>query len=110
VPILADKLQKGPTARWLELFRNAGVPAGPINTISEVLTDDYALERGLVRTMDHALGASMPTVANPVDFSRTPVCYGLAPPMRGGHTADILRDWLGYSEEQIEGLVASGAI
>jgi crotonobetainyl-CoA:carnitine CoA-transferase CaiB-like acyl-CoA transferase len=110
VPILADKLQKGPTARWLELFRNAGVPAGPINTISEVLTDDYALERGLVRTMDHALGASMPTVANPVDFSRTPVCYGLAPPMLGGHTADILRDWLGYSEEQIEGLVASGAI
>ena len=46
----------------------------------------------------------------PVGFSRTPVCYGLAPPTLGQHTNEVLGDWLGYSDERIEALRAAGAI
>ena len=110
VPILADELRKMPTEHWLQAFRDAGVPAGPINSIGEVLTDDYGVERGLVESLNHALDSSLPTVANPVGFSRTPVVYGAPPPMLGEHTESILRDWLGYSADQIETLMSSGAI
>jgi crotonobetainyl-CoA:carnitine CoA-transferase CaiB-like acyl-CoA transferase len=109
VPILANELQAKPTQHWLRVFKDAGVPAGPINSIADVLTDGYAVERDLVKTLNHALDSALPTVANPVGFSRTPVVYGASPPMLGEHTESILSDWLGYSADQIETLRASGA-
>jgi crotonobetainyl-CoA:carnitine CoA-transferase CaiB-like acyl-CoA transferase len=110
VPILAAELRQRPTQYWLKAFKDVGVPAGPINSINKVLTDDYAAERRLVKPLHHALDSALPTVANPVGFSRTPVEYGAAPPMLGEHTESILRDWLGYSTDQIETLLSSGAV
>ncbi len=110
VPILCDVFLTRTTSSWLQKLAAAGVPAGPVNSVAEVLTDAYAVERGLVRTVQHALDAKLPTVANPVGFSRTPVCYGLAPPTLGQHTSEVLREWLNYSDEKIESLHTTGAI
>ena len=110
IRILEEAFRKQPTGHWLEVFARAGVPVGPINTIAEVLTDAYAEERGLVRKLPHALDPSLPTVANPVSFSRTAICYGSAPPLLGVHTDEVLRDWLGYSTSRVKELAASGAI
>lgn len=107
---LGPALRRETTSHWLEAFRNVRVPAGPINTVQEVLSGPYAEERGLVRTMPHSLGKSLPTVANPVRFSRSAIGDVAPPPMLGEHTAGVLRDWLGYSDSQIEELSASGAI
>lgn len=107
---LTEVFRERSTAHWLQTFKEAEVPVGPINTISEVLTNAHAEERGLVRNMEHPLDGSLPTVANPVGFSRTPVCYGSAPPLLGEHTEGVLIDWLGYSASQIEELQESGAI
>lgn len=102
VPIIADSLQKKSTSEWLREFKDARVPAGPINSVAQVLSDEYAAERQLVRQLEHPMSGSLPTVANPVAFSRTPVCYDAAPPLLGADTAAVLRDWLGYSESDIE--------
>ena len=110
IPILEEEFRKHPTAHWLAAFASADVPVGPINSIAEVLSDAYAEERNLVRHLQHALEPALPTVANPVKFSRTAICYGAAPPLLGEHTAEVLRDWLGYSTTKIEDLAASGVI
>ncbi len=110
IRLLEDKFRERPTTYWLETFEAADVPVGPINTIADVLSDAYAEERGLVKSMQHALDPALPTVANPVLFSRTAICYGSAPPLLGEHTGEVLRDWLGYSTIRIEELAASGAI
>jgi len=110
VQILSDAFSTRTTSSWLESLSDAGVPAGPINSVADVLTDEYAVERGLVRTMKHALNPELTTVANPVDFSRTPVCYGPAPPTLGQHTIEVLGEWLSYSNEKIEALRLAGAI
>ena len=86
------------------------VPAGPINTVGEVLSNAYAQERKLVRSLPHPLDQSLPTVSNPVRFSRTPVRYESAPPLLGVHATGVLNDWLGYSPQQIEELASTGAI
>ena len=102
---LVDLLQKAfvkqPTQHWLTLFGERRVPVGPINDIQEVLGNAYARERHLVRYLENAHGESVPTVANPVDFSATPVRYTCAPPRLGEHTDEVLREWLGYSDESI---------
>lgn len=109
VEILSRTLVGDTTSAWLSRLARAGVPAGPINTVADVLTDGYAEERQLVRRMAHPLDGALPTVANPVRFSRTPVSYEAAPPLLGQQTQGILRDWLGYREEAIGRLIAPGA-
>ena len=109
VGCLSPAFARDATAVWLSRLASAGVPAGPINTVADVLTDAYAGERQLVRRMVHPLDDALPTVANPVRFSRTPVRYDFAPPLLGEQTQGILSDWLGYGEEAIARLTAPGA-
>ncbi|MDH3513127.1 MAG: CoA transferase [Gammaproteobacteria bacterium] len=110
VRVLQHALAKKTTAHWLEQLEKRSVPAGPINDIGEVLGNDYARERQLVRHVENSAGESVPTVANPVDFSATAVQYTKAPPRLGEHTDEVLREWLGYSDESIAELRASSVI
>lgn len=113
-PALVDAMQSAfrnrGTAEWLEVLKDKGVPAGAINDIGEVLGNAYARERELVHTINNSQGDAVPTVANPVDFSETPVCYDRAAPMLGEHTDEVLREWLGYSDELIAELRDCAAI
>ncbi len=110
LPLLAAEFGAASTAHWLAEFLSASVPAGPINNIADVLTDEYARERKLVRTIKHASSEAMPTVSNPVRFSETPVHYEAAPPLLGQHNAEVLEDWLDYSAEQIATLATRKVI
>ena len=101
---LGSKFQEKTTADWLKRLLSAGVPAGPINDIDEVLTNDYAREKDLVRQVPNGNDVSVPLVANPVKFSGTPVCYEKAPPLLGEHTVEVLRGRLGYSDAEIASL------
>lgn len=110
VNLLAAEFRKNSTEFWLRRLESAEVPAGPINTVGEVLSNAYAKERSLVRSLPHPLNEALPTVSNPVRFSRTPVRYDLAPPLLGVHATSVLNDWLGYSAQQIDELASAGAI
>lgn len=110
IDILRKCLQRQTTAYWLEIFAESGIPAGPINDIGEVLTNDYATERQLVRFLENGAGDSVPTVSNPVSFADTPVEYASAPPLLGEHTDEVLREWLGYSADKLAKLREDSAI
>lgn len=101
VGLLQAVFETKPTGYWLSELREHGVPAGPVNDIQEVLGNDYANERQLVHYVESSAGDKVPTVANPVDFSLTPVRYSSAPPELGEHTNEVLQEWLGYSEQSI---------
>ncbi len=110
VQIIAERLTGETTAYWLGQFASLHIPAGPINNLAQVFSDPVVAERRIVRSLDHALAGEVPTVANPVRFSDTPVEYKLAPPVLGQHTAEVLKDDLGYSDKEIARLYDSGAI
>lgn len=110
VPLLQNEFRKEGTDAWLRKFKEANVPAGPVNDIEEVLTNEHAGERALVGSIRNSQGVDVPTVANPVDFAATPVDYERAPPLLGEHTDEVLRDWLGYSPDQIRQLRENGVV
>jgi crotonobetainyl-CoA:carnitine CoA-transferase CaiB-like acyl-CoA transferase len=76
--------------------------------MSRILACPWAGHR--VRHLTNALGQDVPTVSDPVDFSETPVSYAKAPPPLGEHTDEVLRKWLGYSEQMIAELRDKSAI
>ena len=110
VALLAEKFLVANTAHWLAQLAERNVPAGPINNIADVFAEPYAEERHLQHSLQHAEAGDIPTVANPVRFSATPVQYHFAPPMLGEHTAGILQHELGYTPDEIKALAAAGAI
>lgn len=107
---MSEIFQQRSTNAWLELFKDIKVPAGPINSIGQVFESPYAQERELVQHLPHPVAGTVPTVANPVHFSETPVSYRMAPPVLGEHTDAVLRSELGYSAERVQELRDAGAI
>ncbi len=95
IQIIAARFTGETTAYWLDKFASLHIPAGPINNLAQVFSDPVVAERRIVRKLDHSLAGEVPTVANPVRFSNTPVEYKLAAPVLGQHTAEVLKDDLG---------------
>jgi crotonobetainyl-CoA:carnitine CoA-transferase CaiB-like acyl-CoA transferase len=110
IALLADRISGKSSEYWLRKFSSLNIPAGPINDLAEVFADPVVEERQIIKNLKHAIVGQVPTVANPVQFSATPVEYKLAPPVLGQHTAEVLKELLGYSDEDIANLYDSGAI
>jgi crotonobetainyl-CoA:carnitine CoA-transferase CaiB-like acyl-CoA transferase len=98
------------TAAWIAAFEAAAVPCGPINTIDQMFADPQVLARGLQIGLTRDDGVQVPGVANPIQFSQTPVEYEKAPPKLGDGTVSVLAKLLGLSDSEIAALKDSGAI
>lgn len=92
--LIAERLLTRSSAEWTAMLEAAGVPGGPILTLDAL----FALEQGAVRGWVQQVQRDeqpLPTLANPLHLSATPVRYGRASPALDGDRAAVLRDWLG---------------
>ncbi|MFA7665993.1 MAG: CaiB/BaiF CoA-transferase family protein, partial [Burkholderiaceae bacterium] len=105
VPLVAEILRQRGREEWRDLLDRAGVPVGLINDVEQVFDDPQVRARGVRFSMDHPIHGPLPQVRSPMRFSDSPVRYRKAPPLIGEHTAEVLREQLGYTNEQIEALV-----
>jgi crotonobetainyl-CoA:carnitine CoA-transferase CaiB-like acyl-CoA transferase len=110
IPLLAGPMKLRSTAEWVEALEGAAVPCGPINTIDQVFANPQVLARGLQIGLTRDDGVQIPGVANPIQFSGTPIEYDKAPPRLGDGTGRVLAEVLGLAAEDIAKLRASGAI
>ena len=78
--LLEPALKAQGADHWYEVLTAVGVPAGPINDLSEAFT--FAQQLGIVTTVP-VPGSPTPQVVNPVSLSATPVTYRSAPPSLG---------------------------
>jgi crotonobetainyl-CoA:carnitine CoA-transferase CaiB-like acyl-CoA transferase len=91
-PLLVERLRTRSKNDWFRAIIGAGVPCGPINTIDQGIA--FAEEVGLDPVVTVGEGtAAVPSVRNPITFSRTPPAYRLPPPALDEHGAEIRR-WL----------------
>jgi formyl-CoA transferase len=97
-------------ANWLPQLRAAGVPAGPVNNLAEAFGSDEMKARGLVSGLPHASGATVPNIALAFRLNGTPLADPVAAPGFGQHTAQILRDMLGYGDLEIGELARRGVV
>jgi len=97
-----------PAQHWVDLCLAAGIPAGPVRTVPEALSDEHAAAHHLVREAILADGTVVPLVTSPL-LPDTPGAIRYAPPALGQHTEEVLLDVLGMSATEVAALVAAGA-
>jgi crotonobetainyl-CoA:carnitine CoA-transferase CaiB-like acyl-CoA transferase len=110
IPALAEVLRQRSSRDWVERLEAAQVPCGPINTIKDVFEDPQVIARGMRLDLPHPRAGTLPSIANPIRFSGTPIEYTHAPPVLGQHTDEVLRDVLGLDDAEIEQLRRDGAL
>ena len=85
--MIEERLARKPAADWFAALDAAGIPAGPINTISQALDDPQAAHRALLRDMD-----GMRLLGSPLRLDGARADSDLPPPRLGQHTDEVLAD------------------
>ncbi|MCQ9617519.1 CoA transferase [Paenalcaligenes niemegkensis] len=104
IPLLTEIMLQRSRDTWLAELEDAGVPAGPINSLDQVYENPQVQAREMKISLEHPTAGVAPFVANPIRLSETPVSYRMAPPLLGEHTEQVLRDVLGMSDADIQAL------
>lgn len=104
VRLVSEAIAQKPAAEWLDQLEAAGIPAGPINRVSQALGDVQAQHRKMVRSI-----AGMPLVGSPIRLDGERADSDLPPPRLGEHTGEVLAN-LGIARDEAERLRSSGVI
>lgn len=107
IPILKERFKEKTTKEWLDLLRGK-VPCAPVNSVLEALNDEQLLAREMILQVKHPIFGALKEVACPIKTDGV-IASPTPGPRVGEHTDQILREVLGYPEERITRLRATGA-
>lgn len=83
------ELGRRPTAEWLELLSERGIPASVVNSVADLFQDEHLTATGLFEHADHPLVGRVKTARLPVRFSRTPGPRIERAPLLGEHDDSV---------------------
>ena len=93
-----------------ERLRAAGVPAGEVNSVREIVNDPHMRARGMISEFDHPREGRFPALRTPLRFTGFDDPEPGCPPLLGADTNSILTGELGLSEADVAELRAEGAL
>jgi crotonobetainyl-CoA:carnitine CoA-transferase CaiB-like acyl-CoA transferase len=94
----------------LKLLDQAGVPAGPIYSVKDIVEDEHVQSRNLIESVEIGDLGKVKIPGIIPKLSATPGKTEWIGPTLGEHSQEVLRDMLRYSEEAITSLKVSGVI
>jgi crotonobetainyl-CoA:carnitine CoA-transferase CaiB-like acyl-CoA transferase len=94
---------------WLQRLEARDVPAAPLNTIAEALSDPQVAHLGLIAEAEHPAAGTMRFVGAPVRYDHLSQTPSAAAPALGQHSAALLRE-LGCDARMIEHLKEKGIL
>ena len=93
----------------MDICNPLDIPVGPILSMKELSEESSLRETGTVVEVDHPERGKYLTVGCPIKMSDSPVEVTRSP-LLGEHTDEILKDVLGYSEDDLFTIKESGAV
>ena len=109
IAALAPRFKEHPTQRWLQSFEAAGVPAGPVASLQEMLDHPQTAQRDMVTEVQHSALGAVKTLGFPVKLSASPAVIERGAPVLGEHTREVLLE-NGYAETGVAELQSSGVV
>jgi crotonobetainyl-CoA:carnitine CoA-transferase CaiB-like acyl-CoA transferase len=102
--ILVRLFAQKPATEWLDVLLEAGVPVSLGQVNEELLNDPHCLENSFFEERDHPLLGRVRHHGVTPRFSDMTGIIRRTGPLLGQHTEEVLTE-LGYTREEIEGLV-----
>lgn len=97
-------------AEVVDTLLAAGVPAGPVQDISELPDCPHLEARGMIVRVDDPVAGERPILGVPIKLAEAPPPRYDPPPQLGQHTAEVLRQELGLTDDEIDRLRQDGVL
>ncbi|PRH44480.1 CaiB/BaiF CoA transferase family protein [Burkholderia multivorans] len=107
--LINDVLSTDNVKSWLRRFDEASVPAGPVQNVAQALEHEQSKAIGMVVDVEAPNGGTMRSLGLPIHFNGATQIASRAAPRVGQDSTDILRRF-GFSDGEIDDLIASGAV
>ena len=102
--ILAKVFAAQPRDYWVEQIQAAGLPAGPVRTLSEAMESPEVINSGLLQTLNHPTAGDIRLMRSPIKLANTEDKPDSPPPLLGQYTDEVLRDVLDADDETLANL------
>lgn len=110
VRVLAPHFLERSTESWLERLQDAGVPAGPIASVGEMLENPQTKARGMVIDVEHSSLGLVRSLGFPVKMSGSGPTEDSEPlrgaPLLGEHTRQVLAE-AGFTGTEVHRLIGA---
>lgn len=104
---IEETFSRRTTEEWMTiLVEEAGIPAGPVQSVEDALYNEQTEARGMVSEVE-AEDRSMPVIEHPINYGRAESGFERPAPELGEHTREVFRQ-IGYSESTIDDLEEDG--
>ena len=91
-------------------LQESGIEAVPVQDYEDLLADPQLAHRDHFEMLEHPCFGVSPYEHNGFRLSDAPSGYGRPTPLLGEHTDEVLHDFLGYDEDAIDAMKASGGV
>ena len=99
-----------PSAHWVTLLNDAGVPCGPINSIDQTFAEPQVRHLGIAKAVHHPELGNIQVVGQPVVLTNAPQPDEYRPTPALGQNTDEIVKGLGYDAKAIAELRSHGVI
>ncbi|OFV87305.1 MAG: hypothetical protein A3J75_04815, partial [Acidobacteria bacterium RBG_16_68_9] len=110
IRILDEVFRQKPSAHWKRVLTESQLSADVIEEFNYPARDEQASRNRYVVELDRPGVGPIKMLGFPIFMSETPARLNRLAPCLGQHSAEILHEMLGYSEERIGQLQAAGVI
>ncbi len=99
-----------PSAHWVKLLNDAGVPCGPINSVDQTFAEPQVQHLGIAKPVSHPELGDIHVVGQPIVLTNAPQPDAYRPtPGLSQHTDEVLKT-LGYDAGAIADLRSRGVV
>jgi crotonobetainyl-CoA:carnitine CoA-transferase CaiB-like acyl-CoA transferase len=108
-PLLEEAFASRPRDEWLRILAERDIPAAPVQTIRQFMTDPAVLHHGMIVQYAHPEVGPLTLMGQPLRFSESVAADAGPPPALGQHTTEVLRA-AGYADAEIADLGRRGVV
>ncbi len=106
-PLLLEWTMSRTGEEIARLAQERGVPCFPAYTVGQMMESDHVRERAFLRDLNSPQGTRFSLPGHPIRMSATPWRSFRPAPRLGQHTAEVMQDWLGWTDGKAKALSRS---
>jgi crotonobetainyl-CoA:carnitine CoA-transferase CaiB-like acyl-CoA transferase len=106
--MVAEEMKKRSTEEWVAALEQADIPVQRMNSLADIISDPHLAAIGYFGEVEHPTEGRLRSMSVPSEWSESAPGYRRHAPRLGEHTREIFSE-LGFSGDEIERLIATGA-